>query len=386
MFLSSITVLKSLTQNSVLAKRVLITSTASQSQRLLSSLCAANSLLNTRTPMVTQQRYAARKGTRERKLIKKAKVDVKKEEFIPYNIKLAKMKAPDGPARELEKGKPEAIDDVYVTRHFMTKSVSLSDAIQFHKETNHESVYNKPKALISVNIELDMKLEKKNRYLDNFSRILLLPHHFELTAPRKVLAFCKTAETQEEAFAGGAEAYGGVDLIKRIQSGEVSLNDYDYFVAHTNMMAEIVPIRGLMKKRFPALRNGTMGTNMAEMIERLSKGVEFSSVKDNYDLDYGSINVPFGRLTMGTSELEDNFAAILKDVETCRARSSGAFITRCFVVAPPSRERFVVDPDSYIGKKPAPSSTQIPDDEDNDDEEQPEEDDENDRSQKRASA
>jgi len=40
-----------------------------------------------------------------------------------------------------------------------------------------------------------------------------------------------------------------------------------------------------------------MGTNMAEMIERLSKGVEFSTIKDNYDLDYGSITVPFGRVS-----------------------------------------------------------------------------------------
>ena len=39
-----------------------------------------------------------------------------------------------------------------------------------------------------------------------------------------------------------------------------------------------------------------MGTNLAEMIERLSKGVEFSSTKDNYDLDYGSVSVPFGRV------------------------------------------------------------------------------------------
>lgn len=386
MFFSSITIFKSLTQNSVLAKRVLITSTASQSQRLLSSLCVTNSLLNTRTPLVSQQRYAARKGTRQRKFIKKTKVEVKKEEFVPHHIKLAKTKAPDGPAREVEKGKPEAIDDVYITRHFMTKSVSLSDAIQFHRETNHESVYNKPNALINVKIELDMKLEKKNRYLDNFSRILLLPYHFDLNPPRKVLAFCKTAETQEEALAGGAEAYGGVDLIKRIQSGEVSLTDYDYFVAHVNMMAEIVPIRGLMKRRFPALRNGTMGTNLAEMIERLSKGVEFSSTKDNYDLDYGSVSVPFGRLTMGTRELEENYVAILKDVETCRGRSSGAFITRCFVVSPPSRERFVVDPDHYIGKKPAPSLTQNPDYEEDNNEEQSEEDDENNQSQKRASA
>ena len=39
-----------------------------------------------------------------------------------------------------------------------------------------------------------------------------------------------------------------------------------------------------------------MGTDMAEIIERLSKGIEFSTTKDNYELDYGSIDVPFGRV------------------------------------------------------------------------------------------
>jgi len=257
MLFSSMAVLRSVAQNSASANRSFKISTSSPSQRLLSSPIVINSLLPTRSLMISQQRYAARKGTRQRKTGDKVKVVVKKEEFVPYHIKLAKMKVPDGPARELEKGKPEAIDDVFITRHFMTKSISLADAVQFHKETNHVSVYNKPNALISVNIELDMKLEKKNRYLDNFSRILLLPHQFELHPPRKVLAFCKTAETQEEALAGGAEAYGGVELVKRIQSGEVSLNDYDYFVAHVNMVTDIVPIRGLMKRRFPTVKNGT---------------------------------------------------------------------------------------------------------------------------------
>ena len=34
------------------------------------------------------------------------------------------------------------------------------------------------------------------------------------------------------------------------------LSDYDYFVAHTNMMTEVLPLRGLIKKKLPNLRNG----------------------------------------------------------------------------------------------------------------------------------
>jgi hypothetical protein len=168
--------------------------------------------------LLSQQRYAARKGTRDRKTKKKNKAEIaKKEEFVPYKEKLAKLHVPEGPRRMVEVNKPEVVDDVYFTRHFMTQSMSLADAVQFHRETNHPSVYNSPEALITMKVELDMQLQKKNRYLDNFSRILIMPHRFEYQPIRKVLAFCKTQETQEEAVKAGADAVGGVDLIKRIQ-------------------------------------------------------------------------------------------------------------------------------------------------------------------------
>ena len=127
------------------------------------------------------------------------------------------LHVPEGPRRMVEVNKPEVVDDVYFTKHFMTQSMSLADAVQFHRETNHPSVYNSPEALITMKVELDMQLQKKNRYLDNFSRILIMPHRFEYQPIRKVLAFCKTQETQEEAVKAGADAVGGVDLIKRIQ-------------------------------------------------------------------------------------------------------------------------------------------------------------------------
>ena len=189
-----------------------------QQQRFVCSLTATSSLLVSRVPLLSQQRYAARKGTRDRKTKKKNKAEIaKKEEFVPYKEKLAKLHVPEGPRRMVEVNKPEVVDDVYFTRHFMTQSMSLADAVQFHRETNHPSVYNSPEALITMKVELDMQLQKKNRYLDNFSRILIMPHRFEYQPIRKVLAFCKTQETQEEAVKAGADAVGGVDLIKRVQ-------------------------------------------------------------------------------------------------------------------------------------------------------------------------
>nr|SVE75201.1 EOG090X089S [Daphnia dolichocephala] len=341
-----------------------------QQQRLVCSLTTAgSSLLVSRVLMLNQQRYAARKGTRERKVKKKVKAEIaKKEEFVPYKIKLAKLHVPEGPRRIVEVNKPQVVDDVYFTKHFMTVPTTLADAVQFHRETNHPSVYDSPEALLTMKVELNMQMEKKNRYMDNFARIVLLPHNFEYQPVRKVLAFCKTQETQEDATKAGADAVGGLDLIKRIQSGEVPLADYEYFVAHTNMMADILPLRGLLKRKLPNLKNGSMGVDMPKMIQIFSKGLEFASTKDAYELDYGLVETPFGRLTMPIEELEANFSTILKDIETCRTRTSGAFITRCYVLSPPSPEYFVVKTEPYVNKKADDTSSSSSSDDESDNE------------------
>jgi len=77
---------------------------------------------------------------------------------------------------------------------------------------------------------------------------------------------------------------------------------------------------------------------------------------------------------MPTEELERNFAAILRDIETCRGRATGAFITRCFVLSPPSPESFVVDASTYVGKKEEESSSSSSSDDESDDEREEEQD------------
>jgi len=51
---------------------------------------------------------------------------------------------------------------------------------------------------------------------------------------------------------------------------------------------------------------------------------------------------------MDTSHLEENFSALLKDVNSMRPNREGPFITKCCLVAPPSPERLKVDYSQYI--------------------------------------
>ena len=80
-------------------------------------------------------------------------------------------------------------------------------------------------------------------------------------------------------------------------------------------------------------------------------------------------------MTMPAEELEANFSVILKDIETCRGRATGEFITRTYVLSPPSPEYFVVDTEPFVGKKAddSSSSSSSSDDESDDENEKEEE-------------
>ncbi len=58
---------------------------------------------------------------------------------------------------------------------------------------------------------------------------------------------------------------------------------------------------------------------------------------------------------MPTEELEANFSTLVKDVESCRLRFSGTFITHCWVLASPSREKFLIKHETYVGVSQRPS-------------------------------
>lgn len=99
----------------------------------------------------------------------------------------------------------------------------------------------------------------------------------------------------------GAALVGGPDTIKNIQNGDVRLLDYQYVIAHTNIMPELVSIRGLMRRKFPNSKNGTLGTNLLEMLEQYKNGIHYGVVKDEYQKNYGAIETCIGKVIVTNS-------------------------------------------------------------------------------------
>ncbi|KDR21469.1 uncharacterized protein LOC110827986 [Zootermopsis nevadensis] len=312
--------------------------------------------------------YAARKGTREKaRKKKKAKVEVKKVGFIPHNLR-GKKAAPVITRRIDDSLKPVSPDNVWLSKFYQWPLYSFSDAVHCHRETHHPTVYNSPNEKLYVNLELNMRAAKENRYLDEFTRTISLPHPFDADKAKSVLVFCKSTELQKKALIAGATVAGDIELIKNVQNGELSLKDFNFVVAHPDILPELVLVRGLLKRKFPNQKSGTLGTDIPAMVSRFCSGIEYTAKADQYLKDFGWIFTSIGKLDMDTDHLEENFSVLLKDVYSMKPNRVGPFITKCCLVSLPSPERLKVDYNLYIDEDDNEKQEEKEEDEEEEDE------------------
>lgn len=121
-----------------------------------------------------------------------------------------------------------------------------------------------------------------------------MPHKFDHGEERSIIAFSKTPENQDIAREAGAQLSGGPDMIKQIQNGQLSLADFKFVIAHPEILPELVVLRGLLKKRFPNPKNGTLDVNLGTAVHKFLHGVSYTATKDEYEKDFGLIETRVG--------------------------------------------------------------------------------------------
>uniref|UniRef100_A0A6B2E7X8 Putative 50s ribosomal protein l1 ic n=1 Tax=Phlebotomus kandelakii TaxID=1109342 RepID=A0A6B2E7X8_9DIPT len=295
--------------------------------------------------------WAARKGTREKAKKKKIKVEVKKVGFIPHNQRNKDKLLTAVVNKHVDDSwKQIPLDDVYVGRYYRWKVYPFREAVESHRETHHPTMYNVPNANLDVHIELNMVAEKKTRHIDNFYRIVKIDHSFSQGVDRQIIVFTKTKESAKEAMQAGATIAGGAELIRDVQNGEVQLSDYQYVLAHPEVLPELVTLRGLMKKKFPNPKNGSLGVDIPSMVQHFKNGIEYSAIRDENQRDFGLITTTIGSLNMDIDHLEKNLISVLKDVDSVRPKRDGKFITRVLLKSSPSSEQFKIDPFLYVNE------------------------------------
>uniref|UniRef100_T1GK75 Large ribosomal subunit protein uL1m n=1 Tax=Megaselia scalaris TaxID=36166 RepID=T1GK75_MEGSC len=296
-----------------------------------------------RTLHVTSSLEAARKGTREKARKKKVKVEVKKVGFIPHNQRdKNKLKIIRADRHVDDSWKAIPLDNVYVGKYYRWRVYSVEEAIECHRETHHPTMFNVPDAPLVAEIELNTQAEKANRFVDNFQRMATIPYKFDHGEDRKILVFTKENELIAEARNAGASLVGGIELIKDITNGELLLSDYQYVIAHPNILPELVSLRGLMKRKFPNPKSGTLGADLTDMIKN------YSAAKDEHQQNFGLIKATIGHLNMDSKHLEANLKSLLEDINSVRPKREGKFITRVLLKSFPSGEQLKIDPFVYI--------------------------------------
>lgn len=244
--------------------------------------------------------------------------------------------------------KSNPIDDVWIGKYYKFNVYTVEEAVNFHRETHHPTMYNVPNAPIFANIEINMQGEKVTRFVENFHKMAPISHKFEHGEDRSILVFTKGLENIEEAKKAGATIAGDANLIKSIQNGDLALSEFQFIIAHNNMLPELVHVRGLMKRKFPNPKLGTLGTNVIEMINRFMNGITYSVIKDENQKDFALTTVQIGTLNMPTEHIEENLTSLLKDIDVMRPKREGKFISRVILKSPPSKEEFKINPFIYV--------------------------------------
>ncbi|XP_071442972.1 large ribosomal subunit protein uL1m [Hetaerina americana] len=334
---------------------------------ILKCVGIARSLNSSIDLLPSVRHYAARKGYRELAKKKKVKVEVKKKEFIPHNKRKLLQKSSNVSRRRDDSMKSVATDDVYIVKYYQAKVYDFAEALRCHRQTHHPTVYNVPDSPLNVTIELDMRTEKKTKFVEKFTRMVAIPEPFNHGEERKIVAFCKTPELQRVALNTGAVVAGGSELIKSFQTGECSVHDYDYFVAHVDILTEIIALRGLMKKKFPNPRSGTLVEDIEKSIKKFSTGIIYNAQRDEFEEDYGWIDACIGTLDMNAEGLEGNLKALLQDVNTMKPKRENPFITKCILSTPHTVEKLMVNHIVYVGESMKSSPGKAVDDDESSD-------------------
>lgn len=72
------------------------------------------------------------------------------------------------------------------------------------------------------------------------------------------------------------------------------MQDFQYIIAHPNILPELVVLRGLMKRKFPHPKTGTLTPNIVEMVNKYMNGINYTAKKDEYEKDFGIIETSVG--------------------------------------------------------------------------------------------
>ncbi|MEZ5182417.1 MAG: 50S ribosomal protein L1 [Acidimicrobiales bacterium] len=213
----------------------------------------------------------------------------------------------------------------------MAKGKKYSDASKrFDRDALHgvteslELVKSLASATFDETVELVVRLGVDPRKADQMVRgTVALPAGTGKDVRIAVFAAGEAATAAREA---GADFVGADDLAAEVEGGML---DFDLAIATPDQMptvgrlGRVLGPRGLM----PNPKTGTVTTDVAKAVG------EFKGGKVEYRTDrYGNVHVPLGKASFGPEALEDNFRAVLDELQRAKpASAKGRYLKKIVV-------------------------------------------------------
>lgn len=78
--------------------------------------------------------------------------------------------------------------------------------------------------------------------------------------------------------------------------GNVRFSDYQFILAHPDIMPELLALRGLLKKKFPSPKSETLGLDVPALVSKFMSGIFISGKRDEHQENFGLVETSLGRV------------------------------------------------------------------------------------------
>jgi large subunit ribosomal protein L1 len=207
----------------------------------------------------------------------------------------------------------------------LTDALKGFDRDQFYAPTEAlEIVKEVAKAGFDESVDVAVRLGVDPRKADQMVRgTVALPAG---TGKDVRVAVFAAGEAAAEAREAGADLVGADDLAAQVEAGKF---DFDVAIATPDMMPLVGRLgralgpRGLM----PNPKTGTVTNDVGRAV------TEFKGGKVEYRTDrYGNIHVPLGKVSFDRAALEENFRAVLEELQRAKpAAAKGRYLRKITV-------------------------------------------------------
>jgi large subunit ribosomal protein L1 len=181
-------------------------------------------------------------------------------------------------------------------------------------------------AKFDATVEAHLRLGVDPRHADQLVRgTVVLPHGTGRAL--RVIVFAQ-GEKAQEALRGGADAVGGVDVVKRIDDGWF---EFDVAIATPDMMGMVGRLgkklgpRGLM----PNPKSGTVTFDIERAVSEIKSGrIEFKVDRA------GIVHAPVGKASFTPDQLRANVATLVDAVNRAKPTGAKGTYMRTLTLAP----------------------------------------------------